>query len=89
VYSPTANAKLNDIGKKALERSIKVEFFTRSAVDFLLNLSDTLIGYVIKIGFPGDVFSDEFVGVLNGAFLPEGIRIGEVHDDLLSVFPGV
>ena len=48
---------------------------------FLLNLHNSSVAEVVEIRLLGYVFSDKFVCVLNCAFLPGAVRIGEIDDD--------
>ena len=69
------------MSEKTIFWSIKIEFFTRAEVEFLLNLHNPSVAEVVEIRLFGYVFSDKLVCVLNCAFLPGAVRIGEIDDD--------
>ena len=84
VQSPTANAKLVEISEETSLRGVKVEFFSRPAVEPVLHLLDVRVRKAVKIRLFREVFPYEPVRVLDASLLPRGIGVREIDGDLVA-----
>ena len=71
--------KLQKELEELLLRGGETQSFPGPAVDFVLDLLDEVVRHVAEIETLGKILSDELVHVLDGAFLPGGVGVGEVN----------
>ncbi len=80
------SCKVREKVEEAILGCRKVQFFSWSSVQFLLNVHYFGVRELVKVSLFRDILPYEFVGVLNVSFLPRRVGIRKVHGDILFPF---